>query len=65
MGCNMEVLLYNMIVYDESGQDGLEKNGSQHDNKLRNFIGVNESYWDRKELNGLQRESFSMKHNGR
>ena len=65
MGCNMEVLLYNMIVYDGSGQDSLEKNGSQHDNKLWNLIGVNESYWDRKELNGLQREGFSMKHDGR
>ena len=65
MGCNMEVLLYNMIVYDESGQDGLEKNGSQHENKLWNLIGLNESYWDRKELNGLQREGFSMKHDGR
>ena len=48
MGCNREVLLYNMIVYDESGQDGLENNGSQYDNKLWNLIGVNESYWDRK-----------------
>ena len=51
-----------MTVDDESDQDGLEQNGSQHDNALWNVIGVNESYWYRKELNESQCEGFNMKH---
>ena len=41
MDCNVEVLIWNMTGYDASDQDGLEHNGSQHENKLWNSIGAN------------------------
>ena len=54
-----------MTGYEEYYQDGMKCNGLQHDNMIWNVIGVNESDWDGKEMNGLQWEGFSRKHDGR
>ena len=43
MDHNVEVLLWNMTGDEKSNQDGLEHNGSQHENVLCNLIGVNGS----------------------
>ena len=65
MDRNMEVLIQNIIGDDESYQDGLEQNVQQHANTLWNVMGINKQYWYGKKLNGLQHESFAMKHDGR
>ena len=44
-------LLWNMTVDDESDQDGLEQNGSQHNNTLCNLIGFNKSDCGKYEVN--------------
>ena len=54
-----------MAVDDESNQCVLEQNGSQHENRLWGVIGINKLHWDKNYLNGLQRESFSMKYDVR
>ena len=60
----VEVLLRNITGDDEPNQDGLEQNGSQNDSTLWSLIGINESYWDEKELEGSQRGGFAMEHGG-
>ena len=55
MDCNVAVLIWDMIGYEKYYQYGLEHNGSQHDNTIWNMIDINESDWDGKELNVLQR----------
>ena len=54
-----------MIGDDESDQDGLEQNESQHNNTLCNLIGFNKSDCDKYEVNWLQHEGFSIKHDDR
>ena len=51
MDLKVEVLLWKMTGDDESDQDGLEQNGSQHNNTLCNLIGVNKSDCDKYEVN--------------
>ena len=55
MDRNVAVLIWDMIGYEKYYQYGLEHNGSQHDNTIWNMIDINESDWDGKELNVLQR----------
>ena len=53
MDCNIKVFLRSMTGDDEFGCDGLEQKLMQLYNTLWNVIRVDESDWDRKELNVL------------
>ena len=62
---NIKFLLWIMTGDDGSDCDGLERNVLQLYNMLWNVIGVDESYWDGKELNVLQCERFDMEFHGK